>query len=266
MPDTLSLTYDDLAGRTGLYLGYGRGTFFGDPAWDSYQSGVIQELVGSGLRNFYYPAQRYDWSFLRPVCTVEVPEGSDDTLLPQEFGGVEGEVMFSTSGQATAGWPAKQSNEGRILWMRNQQATTTGRPEYVAVGQPTHGGSADQNQRCKLMVWPTPDSDYTATLQYYVHPKMLSTARPYALGGQAHHETLLMSCLAAAELQLDNKKGVYAEQFAERMSASMEYDRKLKAKTVGYNGDGTGRQRFGRWPLPYWGWRVGYNGVYPEQT
>lgn len=262
MPETLSLTYDDLAGRTGLYLGYGRGSFFGDPEWDTYQTGVIKEVVGSGLRNFYYPAARYDWSFLRPVVTIDGSEGVADILLPIEFGGIEGQVYIGQTANG-GGWGIRPTNEGNLLWQRNSYTASSGRPTMVAVAQPKES-TAENGQRCTLMVWPTPDADYTITLQYYVHPKMLSSARPFALGGQAHHETLLMSCLAAAELQLDNKKGVYSEQFAERMTASMEYDRKLKAQTVGYNGDrsflrdnwGFGRNR-------WYGGRVTYNGVMP---
>jgi len=52
---TLSLSYNDLLGEVGLFLGWGRGAANGEEAWDAHKTAVVESSVRSGLRQFYFP-------------------------------------------------------------------------------------------------------------------------------------------------------------------------------------------------------------------
>ena len=52
-------------------------------------------------------------------------------------------------------------------------------------------------------------------------PDYLSTPFPYAYGGAEHAETILESCLAVAELRLDDMAGPHNQQFMARLAASI---------------------------------------------
>ncbi len=78
--------------------------------------------------------------------------------------------------------------------------------------------------------------------QYYLLPDYLTTNYPYALGGMAHAETVLESCLAVMEERLDDitrGQGPHGIAFMGRLAASISMDRKSKAQTLGRNRDGS---------------------------
>jgi hypothetical protein len=115
-------------------------------------------------------------------------------------------------------------------------------------------------------VWPFADEDYTVEFTYYLIPDALSGAAPYAYGGAAHAETILASCKAAAERDLDDiTDGPQMRNFRERLAASVAHDRRFKPQHLGYNADRSDRR----------GWRDGrrhgwdgavatWNGVEPD--
>jgi hypothetical protein len=238
---TLSLTYVDLQAKVGLFLGWGRGAAFGDQSWSDYQSAAIEDCVRSGCRQFYVPPAippmqgSYDWSFLRPTSQLDFPTGTQTLVLPDDFGGVEGTITcLSSVTQIT--WPVRLYNENYIRQQYIVDPTMTGRPMAAAV-QPIKGTSAMAGQRFELQVFPVADEDYTLVITYYVNPDCLSGAFPYALGGSAHTETVLESCLAIAEQRFDDASTIHSAKFMERLQASISYDRRLKPQVLGYNRD-----------------------------
>lgn len=242
MESSLTAAYNEIAGEVGLFLGYGRGAANGDVPWTSFQQANIDSAVRSGLRQFYFPPpvqgvtdSSYDWSFLKPTATVDFPVNAKTIPMPDDFGGFEGEITLqSTSGNYW--WTVELRNEGQIRQMYALTPNFSGRPLMAAL-QPLKGTTGTQGQRWQLYLFPAADTDYTLQFQYYILPDYLSGAFPYAYGGMAHVETIIESCLEAAERKLDDAATVHAQKFQERLQASISLDRRSKPQALGYNHD-----------------------------
>ena len=243
MPEsTLSLNYNDLQAEVGSFLGWGMGNTppYTDQAWTTFQLNRIVSAVKSGLRNFFFPVPQqgapvYDWSFMRPVTTLTLSAGDATIPLPDDFGGFEGEITLLTSKGLL--WHAiKLVNEGQVRERYTYSPNVTSRPQMAAL-QPLRGTTATQGTRWQLFVYPLPDMAYTLQFQYYVLSDFLDGAFPFPMGGMAHVETILESCLAVAEQRQDDTPGVHTANFQARLLASIAADRRHKAQSLGYNGD-----------------------------
>jgi hypothetical protein len=264
---TLSLTYSELEAEVGFFCGFGRGTNYGETAWSTRQQQGITDCVKSGLRMFYFPGplpgeqSAYDWSFLRPTTTIVLPDQATSVPLPDDFGGLEGEVRLIDSGRAS--WAIKQTSEQQIYQRRFNVPEQTGQPEFCAVRQ-TPVTNKYRGQRSELLIFPTADQEYTLQLQYYLLPDALSVSFPYAMGGTTHSETIKAAVKAAAELHQDNMKGPMNDLFIDRMRASISLDRRSKPQNFGmnldasYNAGGNGYRYMNGIRVP-----ILYNGVSP---
>lgn len=262
MEPTLSLKVSDLQAEVGLFLGWGKGADFSDPAWTPRQQAVIESVVKSGLRQFYFPepldGQTYDWSFLKPVTTLTLADGETVVPLPDDYGGFEGTItLASDAGQSY--WPIELMPIGTVYAQQSRLPDTTGRPLY-ACEEPLRGAGALQGQRFQLRFWPTADADYSVRFQYYLSPDALTGATPYAYGGSMHAETILESCLAIGEQRIDDAADVHTKKWQMRLAASISIDRRTKPQKIGYNGDNSDGRQWTRRSL--WGLNpVSVNGV-----
>jgi hypothetical protein len=243
-----------------VFLGFGRGPSYGDPAYTKRQQQVLDSCIKSGLRQFYFPpplpgsATSYDWSFLRPVANIDLPPGvapGPQVLpLPDDFGGLEGDfTVLSNVSQVT--WPIRVYNEGQVRQAFSVTPAASGRPLMIAMA-PVKGTTAVKGQRFQLTVFPLADLDYTLQFTYYVLPDYLSGAFPFVYGGSAHTETVLESCKAMAEQNLDDAMSVHTMKFQERLAASIAIDRKYKEQIGGYMGDRSDGPRMRRWQQHGW--------------
>lgn len=239
---TLSMSIADLKAEVGDYAGYGR-----DPdLWDDDQAARIESTVKAGLRRFYWPTfppgqPAHDWNFLRPLGSLTTVSDQDDYDLPDDFGGLAGELTYS----AQDGWiSVAVCGEGQIRALR-QRGTTSGLPQFAAIRPNKSAGAG--GQRWQLLLWPTPAGDYGLAFPYNLLPDALTTARPWPYGGAVHAETLLASCLAVYEERYDDTPGVHAGAFARLLMVSVEYDRRiLTPASLGYNGAGGGQAMIAR--------------------
>lgn len=265
MPEpTLTLTYDDIAGDVGTYLGWGAGVNNDEEPWTDQQEKLIKSFVKSGLRNFYFPPPvlgaeaGYNWSFLRPVATLTLPEGDSTLILPDDFGGIEGRITVTTT--TSVSW--SQVNfvgVGQVYQKAAELPDTTGRPE-MCCEEPLKGTTHQRGQRFQLRFWPTSDDDYTLKFTYYVNPNCLDGTFPYAYGGVQHAETILESCLAVAEERMDDvANGVHSMKFKERLAASVALDQRNKPQTLGLNLDRSEAQWDPRWR--HWQTPIQVNGI-----
>ena len=241
MEPTLNVPMHMITGRVGNYLGFGYGIYNGEKAWTDRQWIRIKDFTDSGLRQFYYPPDpagglnSHNWSFLRPHASLTLESGATTLELPADFAGVEGPVVFS-AGQAVAALPCPVMNEGYVRELAVRFPNATGRPIACAVS-PLKGTTAGRSPRAELLVHPTADQEYTVGIQYYLAANALTAANPWAYGGTMHAETIIASCLAVAELRLNDVKGVHHQTFLERLAASIAMDRRMKAQDLGYVGD-----------------------------
>ncbi|HEB27334.1 MAG TPA: hypothetical protein ENI05_06095 [Porticoccus sp.] len=90
------------------------------------------------------------------------------------------------------------------------------------------------------MFEPIPDAVYTLSYRKSILPDAItSTAnKTFPLGGMVHSDTLRASCVAAAEMQSEEKKGSKWQDFQERLQASIAYDQEMDMPDFfGYNRD-----------------------------
>lgn len=223
-----------------MFLGYGRGAAFGDVAWTTSQAASISSCVKSGLRQFYSPppigGAVYSWSFLTPSFSAVLAQDEQSIDLPDDFGGIEGRVTISISGSSM--WsPIKIDGIGTVQNLFAAYPEQTGNPRVGAI-EPLKGTGLASGQRFRLAIFPIADQDYTLQFTYYVLPSALDGSRPYCYGGAAHTETILASCKAAAERDLDDMSdGPQYRHFMECLAASIAVDRRFRPQSLGYNGD-----------------------------
>jgi len=89
------------------------------------------------------------------------------------------------------------------------------------------------------MLYPAPDAAYGIIYHFDAKVGTLSETNSFMLGGQAHFETILQSCRdVAATRYKDDPLGREHGLYLERLRASVEADRRLSPKMLGYNNDG----------------------------
>ena len=264
MESSLSLQYQQLKAEVAETLGYGRGPDFNDSVWNAAQIVDIDFCVASGLRCFYFPPGidqdgSYDWSFLTPTVTLDLPAGTDIIPMPDDFGGFDGDVTLLTTGSNAMPWKIQWRNEAALRQMYAVTPTETGPPMFCAE-LPLKGTTGTQGQRWDMMLFPLADQDYTIQFAYYINPDYLSGAFPYAYGGAPHAETILESCLAIAEQRRDDAMSVHTAKFKERLQASISMDRRNKPQKLGRNRDRSDDIGWNREDIHYAAGAATYNG------
>jgi hypothetical protein len=253
---TLSLKYDDFAARVGRFLGYG----YSSTNWTADQAIEISDLVNSGYRQFLFPPimpglTPHEWSFLRGTGTIVTVSGTYQYDFPDNFDGAEGTFSFGTSDGMHG--PIRIVGEGDIRRLREGQNNSAGVPRFAAV-TPKTVSAGSTGQRFQVSFWPTPNSVWTLTYKYQSHVSILSAASPYPLGGMAHGETILASCLHRAALEGNDDPAAYMSKFIERMNVSIAHDRQRFDREFFGNQNRT--MMDGMEPVPT---GVLYNGVLP---
>ncbi len=258
MESTLSIAFNELQANIGVYAGFGRGLVYGEDAWPAQVQARIDDTTRSGLRRFYYPPD-YEWSFLKPVASLDFASGASTVNLPDDFGGFEGQLTVLTTSSTSMPWRIDWRSEASLREMYSVTPTRTGPPMWAAQ-QPLKGTAVNRGQRFQLVVFPLADQAYTLQCRYYINPDYLTGAMPYAYGGAEHAETLLESCLAVWEERYDDNRGVHAAAFQDRLAASMGLDRRKKPLGLGYVGDRSDNLDRDRYNPHWWAPAITYNG------
>jgi len=228
---TLTAAFNELQADVGYHLGYGRDSAM----WNARQAADIEVTLRSGLRQFYHCG--YDWSFLKPIVTLPLGSGCNSVKLPGDYAAADGPIQVSVAGQSSfyqplmlGPWQVVYENEKR---MPETQGVPVCLCETISKSTtPLHG------QRLEFRVWPKADSDYLLTFAYRLNPNALDGKLPYAYGGSQHSQTLLLSCKAAAERDIDNipansPGAVHQPAFAQALEQSKMMDKRTKPHTVG---------------------------------
>lgn len=235
MERSLADTYDDLIGGVAFDLGWGRSA----DNWDANKLETLKTIVKNGLREFYHPipdqtGTSHQWSFLKPRVQITLASGESTVQLPSDFKGVEGEVLVVTT---TGVIRPRLKVGGMTRAQRAAYPESTGVPAMLDI-EPLKQTTPNRGQRFQFVVWPTADADYTLEFYYSILGEFLSGDKPYAYGGAEHASTILASCLAWAELHLDDiAQGPKYLHWRERLAASISMDRQKRPQTLGYNGD-----------------------------
>lgn len=228
----LVLSYTDLMSCVAHSLGWGRDT----TVLTSKQTADCDAFVQSGYRQFLYPPPleggvAHEWSFLCPIKDMNTVATDADYDLDADFGGVVGDITIDDQGLY---YPIPQRPESVIRDLR-QKFAASGRPKLFAVRPKAF--DATVGQRWELLIWPEPDGVYPLQWQQNVQVNQLSSVNLYPIGGGIHSETLQQSCLAVAELEKEDQKGVHWDRFLHHLAASISKDRQLAPRNLGYNRD-----------------------------
>jgi hypothetical protein len=225
---SLEVTYATLRGEIGRFLGYGRAT----TTWSTDQASDIDDVLGSGLRRFYYPLlpkpdvtgqpDIYCWSFLNQIAFIDLVQAKTDYDLPDDFGGnlSDGFTFAENSGENSI-----TEVDEVCIRRRLENTTTQGTPSYFCV-RPRRKSAADR-QLWEAVFHQVPDTSYTVTYRYSIEPQIVGTGNTKPHGGVIHAETIREACLAVAEEILDDEPGVHAQRFEKQLMSSMLTDKRM---------------------------------------
>lgn len=168
------------------------------------------------------------------VSTWEVHQ--DDYDLPDAFGHMTNTPP--TYAQADDVWHEVQIvGEARIRSLRQRDILSAVDKPYLAAIRTKNKATAS-GTRQEIMFYPRVTDAATFTYRYRARADALGTSDTYAWGASDHSETILASCLAAAELLVEESRGAYWDQFQQRLAASIAFDgRANRPERLGYNGD-----------------------------
>lgn len=241
---TLSLTRDDLRGVVGLKLGYGLDT----SGWQPEQIARIDICVRDGMGNFYLPVlpeekEIYEWSFLRLTATITLTGSQTEDDLPEDCdGAIEKFIVTAGDGTATV-IPVIPVSE--LLKLRAANVSTA-IPKYAAIRVKATDPTTSQSQRLEVMWYPTPDAGDTVSYEYPVRVDTIGTTNTYLPGGASHSQTIVASCLAVAEQYLEPDEQAHREAFMQRLTASVQYDKRNQSTQQGTTWDVT-EPTYGTW-------------------
>lgn len=243
-----------LSRMVGRHLGAGPNP----AAWSHGQEQMIAEVLRRAKRKVYNPplvmGERYphDWSFLRPVGTMQTIAGQYSYDLPSDFAQMYGPLTHSTQGSTL--YPAINFVGEHIIRQLLQRQETTARPDRAAVRVKQKGDTT--STRYELLLWPVPDDSYTIDFRYRVNPDTSEADSLPALvdsmdlhGGDRYSEMFLEAAFLAADEIMGVKRSVHEERFLRAVMNAVGSDRLTSAPdSMGYNGDPSSRRQWtGDW-------------------
>lgn len=232
---SLTLTWEGLKAEIGQYLGVSRTV----ANWSATTTSDVARILASGQRQFYEPYYRpvpqaplraHVWSFLRARAAISISSGTSTYDLPDDFAGF---LCQRLSFASTKDWSLKLTSMDDVLEHIQDFGTSmpTGITQPLLAAYESKSSTlGTTGQRWQIVMWPTPTSSLTITGQYRLNPNALATDTHYPLGGEAHAQTLLESCLAAAEEFMNDQSTLHRDRFQELLAASIQLDTALHSQ------------------------------------
>lgn len=151
--------------------------------------------------------------------------------LPDDFGRFASELFYEPDQHLS---PIMIVSVAQLLQLR-ASTTLSGNPKFVAVrfksAMPAAIGS-----RQEALFYPTPDEEHTLYYEYEAYSGKLTDSLPYPLGGMQIVELYIESCLAVAEVRLNDEPGFHSGEFNRLLVDAIARDRKRGAKVFGQMG------------------------------
>ena len=214
----------------------------------SMSGGTLATWIAGGVARFngagayYHIASRdSNTQFTLEDTTVAVTDTSTVVFydhiqsLPDDFGVLDSPITYEAG---TGRGAVQQVNEDRIRRLAQSESGNVGIPSFFAVRPRSWPTGSATGQRWEIMLWPFPSSSYAVQYVYKIQMDYPTGATYYPLGGSAHSEAILASCLAIAEEYAAVPATQYREAFwPQRLAASVAYDRAQGSHNLGYNWD-----------------------------
>lgn len=237
---TLSAEYVDIVSALGRHFMGGRQAFSG---YTSAQQADLTDWIDDGLRSFYMNARHSDprighhrWSFLYVDDTVTTVADQWEYDLPDDYGGIEGIVTFSTASLGQSALERVQAQQ--ILKDRQYNTVNTSYPMKYAIRPKDDGTATTDGQRFEMLLWPTPTAVYTLTYKKMLNPNIIDATNVYPNGGMQHSGTIKLACLASAERMCNPEDTRWRSEYQQSLDSSIELDRHAGAPDrLGINRD-----------------------------
>lgn len=232
---SLQVTFWSLREIVAAYLGYPKpDEEDASPSnWSAKQLSDVDESIKSGYRNFLWPPAigdskiPHDWSFLRGRAilslsgAVSAYQFDDSVANLDNFGGVITNATLQSSTQPEA---LRLSILSQPQMDAISASGETGTPRFLSLRREA-GSGVDVYS---IIVHPTPDASYTATLEFLRAPEELSATNITPFGGPQHSETIVQACLAVAESRKDDSASLHQQLWIQRLTASIEIDKRTE--------------------------------------
>ena len=207
-------------------------------------SGVANTVVTFASLDGYYEVDTYTSATVCTLKDLSVNIGTATTAtfyynrIAMPATGMDLNVFYPT---ATRRPPLRNVNSEYILNVQQTNiASPIGFPEIFSIEAKNWPAGSEPlvEQNFLMRVYPFCQEATTLTATYRIIPETLQGTTDLPLGGMAHYETILVSCLAVAEEYGDTPNTKYRELFMQRLAASIMADRTgMYAGNLGYNGD-----------------------------
>lgn len=156
-----------------------------------------------------------------------------DYQMPDDFGVIQGELTFPAGAAYHPDIPVVGE---QVIREKRQGSATTGVPRLAALSPLASSNAA--GQRWRLSLWPTPNAMFELSFRYHVlQNDLVDSTNEHPLGGQAHAQTIIAACLAAAEQQEDGAYGPKYQDFLVKLGTSIAHDARSEPTFLGYMGD-----------------------------
>ena len=211
----LRLAYSDLYTRVSNFLGL---TTTGTAPTGTDLT-TCKDICMRGLRRFLYPidvrtGDYWEWSFLRPIHTMNLLEGKWKYQLPEDFSSIIADPTYEEG----EGFKqiARTTPDNIMNLMASGDVSYA--PYYYAIV--TIGYDPEIGEFDEIWFYPKSDSSYRIQFPYKSDPTKASNAGYFLPGGVKSTEAILENCLAIAELQEDDTLGVHT-QLAEKLTQDL---------------------------------------------
>lgn len=155
-----------------------------------------------------------------------------DYTLPRDFGGTfAGPITFDAGTNISA--PINWTSEGTIRALRADVTTNTGDPRLAAVRPFTPTVGANTRRRWQIALYPTPNSTDQIQFPYDLSFDELTDGTQVHPAPFLHDDTIRASCLARAEMDLNDVAGPMNEDYNLKKENSWRIDRRSAPVRLG---------------------------------
>jgi len=150
--------------------------------------------------------------------------------LPDDFNRLVGMLHFPSNEYRTS---VQLVSISRLLQLRASRSYES-TPQWCATRYKTSTGATGQRQ--EILLYPSPDQDWSMGYEYEAYSGVLSDDYPYPLGGMHLAELYTESCLAAAERRINQEEGLHNEQYKRLLADAIERDKGRTGRNFGQMG------------------------------
>ena len=180
---------------------------------------TCKDICMRGLRQFLYPidmrtGEYWEWSFLRPLHTMNLLDGKYRYQLPEDFSSIITNPTFEDD----EGFKEIARTTPENITNLRAAGVVSYAPYYYSIVTSTYDPAIGEYD--EIWFFPEPDNTYKIQFHYKSDPIKASNAGDFLPGGVKATEAILENCLAVAEAQEDDTLGIHTD-LAQRLTQSL---------------------------------------------